>query len=61
MLVLTRDVGEKFILSVDGKDIATITYLQTKGRRIRVGIEADQLVHIRRSELQPKVTNEQHD
>lgn len=47
MLVLTRSVGEKITIDED----VTITVVEVRGNRIRLGIEAPQHVRIRRTEL----------
>lgn len=47
MLVLTRRVGESFTI---GDDI-TVTVLESRDRRMRIGIEAPPEVYIKRSEL----------
>jgi carbon storage regulator CsrA len=47
MLVLSRKTGEKVVI---GKDI-TITVLETRGDRIRLGIDAPAHVSILRIEL----------
>ena len=49
MLVLTRKVGEKIVI---GKNI-TITVLEARGSKIRIGIDAPAQVPVLRSELQP--------
>ena len=50
MLVLLRKVNEGIV--IDGGKIV-IRVLSIKGRGVRIGIEADKLVHVRREELKP--------
>lgn len=48
MLVLKRKAGEKIII---GDDEIIITILSTKGKEIKIGIEADPKWRIMRDEL----------
>lgn len=48
MLVLTRKLNEEIVIDGD----ITLTVLQIKGNRIRLGIKAPQCTSIRRAELQ---------
>lgn len=47
MLVLSRKRGEKLVISGD----ITLTVLEVKGNRVRIGIEAPDHVRIAREEL----------
>jgi carbon storage regulator CsrA len=47
MLVLSRKPGEKILI---GRDI-TVTVLEAKGNRIRIGIDAPEQIPVVRSEL----------
>ena len=47
MLVLSRKVGEKIHVG----DNITVTILETRGSRIRIGIEAPRDVRIQREEM----------
>ncbi len=47
MLVLSRKPGEKLVIARD----ITVTVLEMKGNRVRIGIEAPAQVPIRRQEL----------
>lgn len=49
MLVLSRKLDESIII---GHEI-TVTVLEVRGNRIRLGIEAPQQVPVRRRELSP--------
>jgi carbon storage regulator len=49
MLVLSRKLGQKFLV---GSEI-TITVLEVRGNRVRLGVEAPDLVGILRAELAP--------
>ncbi len=51
MLVLTRQPGEKICI---GSDV-TITLVEIRGNRARIGIEAPEHVSILRSELQDEL------
>lgn len=53
MLVLTRRVGESFTI---GDDI-TVTVLESRDRRMRIGIEAPKEIHVERTELKEKGGN----
>ncbi len=48
MLVLTRGVQQKIEI---GDRMVTVTVLEVKGGRVRLGIEAPENITIRRSEL----------
>jgi len=48
MLVLTRGVKQKIEI---GNRMVTVTVLEVKGGRVRLGIEAPESVSIRRQEL----------
>lgn len=52
MLVLGRKAGEGVVLTMAGLEV-TITVVHVKGHRARIGIEAPELVHVRRSEVAP--------
>ena len=54
MLVLSRKVNESIVI---GKDI-TITVLEIKGNRIRLGIEAPKECRVVRSELEIEVSGD---
>lgn len=47
MLVLSRKAGQRIVISEE----ITITVLQVQGSRVRIGVDADASVVIRRSEL----------
>lgn len=51
MLILTRRVGETFII---GKEI-TITILGVKGSQVRIGINAPKKIPIYREEIYQKI------
>jgi len=50
MLVLSRKLGQRIILSIDGVS-ATIEVVRLEGNRVRLGISAPNEVAIQRSEL----------
>lgn len=49
MLCLARRVGERIV--INGNIVVKI--LEIQGKRVRIGIEAPEGVHIRRGELEP--------
>ncbi len=49
MLVLTRRCGEAVVIGKDGK--IRITFLATKGKQVRIGIEAPEDVNVDREEI----------
>lgn len=51
MLVLTRGLKQKIEI---GDQLVTVTILEVKGGRVRLGIEAPESVSIRRMELVPE-------
>ena len=51
MLVLTRGLKQKIEI---GDQMVTVTILDIKGGRVRLGIEAPESVSIRRMELVPE-------
>jgi carbon storage regulator len=51
MLILTRRVGETVII---GDDV-TITVLDVRGNRVRVGINAPQTVSVHREEIYERI------
>ncbi|WP_010583009.1 carbon storage regulator [Schlesneria paludicola] len=54
MLVLTRGLKQKIEI---GDQLVTVTILEVKGGRVRLGIEAPESVSIRRMELVPEITD----
>lgn len=48
MLVLTRKVGEEFV--IDGNILVKI--INFRGKRVRIGVQAPKQVRIRRSKIQ---------
>ena len=48
MLVLTRGVKQKIEI---GNQLVTVTILEVKGGRVRLGIEAPESISVRRLEL----------
>ena len=58
MLVITRRVGEDFVLVIDGKVLATVKLIELNSRnnkQLRIGIAAPEKVKIYRSELWNKI------
>lgn len=55
MLILSRKLGEAVII---GDDIV-ITVLSTKGKQIRLGIEAPASISVHREEIYEKIKKEQ--
>jgi carbon storage regulator len=51
MLVLTRRLGEKIVISDD----IVLTMLSTKGKQIKVGITAPQKISVHRQEVYQKI------
>ena len=49
MLVLTRRIGQAFLIGEKGE--VTVTVLNVRGRQVQIGIEADRCIPIRREEL----------
>ena len=54
MLILTRKLGERIAI---GDDI-TITFLEIKGKQVKVGIEAPRNISIHRQEIYEKIKSE---
>ena len=54
MLVLTRRIGEKFIIG----DNVTVTILGVNGKQIRVGIEALLEIQVHREEIYQRILKE---
>ena len=52
MLVLTRGLKQKVVI---GDQLVTVTVLEVKGGRVRLGIEAPDSVTVRRHELVPSM------
>ncbi len=52
MLVLGRKVGEKIFIG----DNVSVTVLEVKGDRIRLGFEADKTIPIHRAEVRRQIT-----
>jgi len=53
MLVLTRKDGETLVITV-GEQEVVIHVLNTRGNKIKVGVEAEPDVRVRRGELSPR-------
>ncbi|MBI1324401.1 hypothetical protein GC170_14615 [bacterium] len=59
MLVLTRDLNEKFIVEIPSGEKLEITLIETRGHQARIGFEGSkEIFKILRNELQPKKGNE---
>lgn len=54
MLALSRQVGEKIVLSMDGKDICRLSVVDVKGDKVRLSFDAPKEVSIFREELLKK-------
>lgn len=54
MLILTRKLGERIAV---GDDI-TITFLEIKGKQVKVGIEAPRNISVHRQEIYEKIRSE---
>jgi carbon storage regulator len=54
MLILTRKLGERIAV---GDDI-TITFLEIKGKQVKVGIEAPKNISIHRQEIYERIRKE---
>jgi carbon storage regulator len=54
MLKLTRKLGERIAV---GDDI-TITFLEIKGKQVKVGIEAPRNISVHRQEIYEKIRSE---
>jgi carbon storage regulator len=52
MLVLSRKIGERLVITKDGVEI-TVVISRIAGNRVTIGIEAPDDVRIMRGELQP--------
>lgn len=58
MLVITRAVGEDFVLVVNGKVVATVKFMslnEKRGDKLTIGVDALEEVKIYRSELWDKI------
>jgi carbon storage regulator len=54
MLILTRKLGERIAVG----DSITITFLEIKGKQVKVGIEAPRNISIHRQEIYEKIRSE---
>lgn len=57
-LVLTRKVGESFIIEMNGEKVLEITYQSHSGEQIRVSFEAGQEISIYRDEVYERILTE---
>ena len=53
MLVLTRKVGEEFV--IDGN--IRVKIIDFRGKKVRIGVQAPKQVRIRRSKIQNTIEN----
>jgi carbon storage regulator len=54
MLILTRKLGERIAVG----DNITITFLEIKGKQVKVGIEAPRNISVHRQEIYEKIRSE---
>ena len=52
-LVLSRKAGEELVIQFDG-EIVRVMVVAIEGNRIKVGVECDKGIKVRRSELEPR-------
>ena len=60
MLILTRRVGEKLIIDVNGEIIEVIP-LGIKGNQVKIGVQADKSVVVHREEIWNKIKQEKNE
>jgi carbon storage regulator CsrA len=51
MLVLTRGPDDRLVISKDGQVVAELVIVEVRGRKVRIGIQADANVSIDRIEV----------
>jgi len=59
MLILTRHVNERIVVSGPGGLSAWITVVSIQGQKVRLGIEADPAVAIHREEVWKQIQEKQ--
>jgi len=58
MLILTRAIGEKIIISKDGEIIAEVLICDVRGNQVRMGFIADKAIEIHREEIHARIIAE---
>lgn len=57
MLVLSRKVDESIVLFDNGEAVAKITIVESRGGKVRLGIEAEPVIKVVRTELLDRPTS----
>lgn len=60
MLVLSRRLGERFVVTLNG-EVVTIEIMKIGGSRIQIGVDAPKHVLVRRQELLDRFAVDRHE
>lgn len=60
MLVLTRKLGEKIILTLADGIRAELVVLEVRSGQVKIGIDAPRSIGINRAEIQSRIDRQEH-
>jgi carbon storage regulator CsrA len=58
MLCLSRETNERIVIFVGGQIVATVMVVEVRGKKVRLGFDADPAVVIHREEVYKQIQKE---